>query len=53
MGLRSYAEGFVKEGAGAGGTTIAAHLKDPSLTKATFMHELERNYSTTIEKPLL
>jgi uncharacterized protein (TIGR00303 family) len=53
MGLRPYAEGFVKEGAGAGGTTIAAYLKDPLLTKTNFMHELERNYSTTIEKPVL
>ena len=27
VGLRSYAEGFVKEGAGAGGTSIACMLK--------------------------
>lgn len=51
-GLRSYSEGFVKEGAGAGGATIAAYLKEQSLTQKIFLHDLERNYSATIEKPI-
>jgi NaMN:DMB phosphoribosyltransferase len=51
-GLRSYSEGFVKEGAGAGGTTIAAYLKEQSLTPKIFLQEMEKNYSTTIEKSI-
>jgi NaMN:DMB phosphoribosyltransferase len=51
-GLRSYSEGFVKEGAGAGGATIAAYLKEQSLTQKIFLHDLEKNYSATIEKPI-
>ncbi len=51
-GLRSYSEGFVKEGAGAGGATIAAYLKEHSLTQKIFLHDLEKNYSATIEKPI-
>ncbi len=51
-GLRSYSEGFVKEGAGAGGATIAAYLKEQSLTQKVFLRDLEKNYSTTIEKPI-
>ncbi|MBA3976639.1 MAG: TIGR00303 family protein [Nitrosopumilus sp.] len=51
-GLRSYAEGFVKEGAGAGGSTIAAYLKEPSLTPKVLLNEIEKNYSITIEKSI-
>ena len=49
-GLRSYSEGFVKEGAGAGGSSIAAFLNNDNLTKEQFLHKLEENYIKTIEK---
>ncbi len=52
-GLRSYSEGFVKEGAGAGGCSIAAFLNSDNLTKEQFLHKLEENYIRTIEKPRL
>ncbi|HKU84466.1 MAG TPA: TIGR00303 family protein [Candidatus Nitrosocosmicus sp.] len=52
-GLRSYSEGFVKEGAGAGGISIAAFLNNEHLTKEQFLHKLEENYLKTIEKPRL
>ena len=50
-GLRSYSEGYVKEGAGAGGCSIAAFLNSDNLTKEQFLHKLEENYIRTIEKP--
>ena len=50
-GLRSYSEGFVKEGAGAGGISIAAFLNNDNLTKEQFLQKLEENYIKTIEKP--
>jgi uncharacterized protein (TIGR00303 family) len=52
-GLRSYSEGFVKEGAGAGGSSIAAFLNNDNLTKEQFLHKLEENYIETIEKARL
>lgn len=52
-GLRSYSEGFVKEGAGAGGISIAAFLNNDHLTTEQFLHELDENYIKTIEKPRL
>ena len=52
-GLRSYSEGFVKEGAGAGGISIAAFLNNDNLTKEQFSQKLEENYIKTIEKPRL
>ncbi|TVP39577.1 nicotinate-nucleotide- dimethylbenzimidazole (NaMN:DMB) phosphoribosyltransferase [Candidatus Nitrosocosmicus arcticus] len=52
-GLRSYSEGFVKEGAGAGGSSIAAFLNSEQLTKEQFLHKIEENYIKTIEKPSL
>ena len=52
-GLRSYSEGFVKEGAGAGGISIAALLNNNNLTKEQFLQKLEENYIKTIEKPRL
>ena len=52
-GLRSYSEGFVKEGAGAGGSSIAAFLNSDNLTKEQFLHKLEENYIKTIEEPSL
>ena len=52
-GLRSYSEGFVKEGAGAGGSSIAAFLNNDLLTKEQFLHKIEENYTKTIEEPRL
>ncbi|MDQ6722774.1 MAG: TIGR00303 family protein [Thermoproteota archaeon] len=52
-GLRSYSEGFVKEGAGAGGTVIAAFLKEEYLTQKIFTNKLEENYYNTIEEPVI
>ncbi|VFJ15099.1 nicotinate mononucleotide-dependent phosphoribosyltransferase CobT [Candidatus Nitrosocosmicus franklandus] len=50
-GLRAYSEGFVKEGAGAGGNTIAAFLNNEFLTQEDFLKRLEDNYTRTIERP--
>jgi uncharacterized protein (TIGR00303 family) len=44
-GLRAYEAGFVKEGVGAGGATIAAMGKSKgSISKVTLLEEIERNY---------
>ena len=53
IGLRSYAEGFVKEGAGAGGTVVAATLKEESITQKIFLSMIEDNYYSTIEEPII
>ena len=50
-GLRAYSEGFVKEGAGAGGNAIAAFLNNEHLTQDDFLKRLEDNYTKTIEEP--
>ncbi len=50
-GLRSYSEGFVKEGAGAGGSSIAAFLNSDHLTREQFLNKIEENYIKTIEEP--
>jgi len=50
-GLRAYSQGFVKEGAGAGGTSIAAFLNNKDLTQDNFLAKLEDNYIRTIEEP--
>lgn len=52
-GLRSYAEGFVKEGAGAGGATIASYLRKESLTQKSFLNKIEENYFDTIEEQIV
>ncbi len=52
-GLKAYSKGFVKEGAGAGGTTIAAYLKEKDISQDTFINKLEENYYNTIEEPIL
>ncbi|MDN5866092.1 MAG: TIGR00303 family protein [Candidatus Nitrosocosmicus sp.] len=52
-GLRSYSEGFVKEGAGAGGSSIAAFLNNDNLTREQLLHKIEENYIKTIEEPSL
>jgi len=53
VGLRAYAEGFVKEGAGAGGTAIAASLKNEFLTQKDFIIKIEESYYNTIEEPII
>jgi uncharacterized protein (TIGR00303 family) len=52
-GLKAYSYGFVKEGAGAGGITIAAHLKKEDINQDIFIDNLEENYFKTIEEPIL
>ena len=47
-GLRAYAEGFVKEGVGAGGATLLAYKN--GLTKETFLREIERDYEIIVEQ---
>lgn len=49
-GLRAFSQGFVKEGAGAGGTAIAATLKNKSVTNKVFLSKIEENYENTIER---
>jgi NaMN:DMB phosphoribosyltransferase len=49
-GLRAYANGFVKEGVGAGGACIAAMLKsDGVIDGSKLLHEIEREYERSIE----
>jgi uncharacterized protein (TIGR00303 family) len=52
-GLKAYSKGFVKEGAGAGGTTIAAYLKKENIDQNIFINKLEENYYSTIEEPII
>ncbi|MCR6691711.1 MAG: TIGR00303 family protein [archaeon YNP-LCB-003-016] len=48
-GLRVYEEGFVKEGVGAGGASIAAMAKSRGLiSKAVLLEEIERNYERLV-----
>jgi NaMN:DMB phosphoribosyltransferase len=42
-GLRSYSQGFVKEGTGAGGCSIAAFLNNDHLTREQFLNKIEEN----------
>jgi len=49
-GLRAYAEGFVKEGVGAGGATLLAHVR--GFGKEEFLREIERSYEIAIERRL-
>ncbi len=48
-GLRAFAQGFVKEGVGAGGTSIAAMFKSKYLTARTLLKAVEMEYETSIE----
>jgi uncharacterized protein (TIGR00303 family) len=49
-GLRAYANGFVKEGVGAGGACIAAMLKsNGALDGSKLLHEIELEYERSIE----
>jgi NaMN:DMB phosphoribosyltransferase len=48
-GLRVYEEGFVKEGVGAGGASIAAMAKSRGLiSKEVLLEEIERNYERLV-----
>ncbi len=49
-GLRAYAEGFVKEGVGAGGATLLAYAR--GFSKEEFLKEIEKSYETVIESKL-
>lgn len=45
LGIRAFADGFVKDGAGAGGTSILAMLKSAgSLTGASILRSIETEY---------
>jgi NaMN:DMB phosphoribosyltransferase len=45
-GLRTYEQGIVKEGVGAGGATVAAMAKlEGAITKEMLLKEIERNYT--------
>jgi uncharacterized protein (TIGR00303 family) len=47
-GLQAFAKGFVKEGVGAGGASIAAMLKS-KVTGKRLMRAIEKEYETSIE----
>ncbi|AKG91120.1 TIGR00303 family protein [Geoglobus ahangari] len=47
-GLRAYAEGFVKEGVGAGGATLLAYKN--GFTKEMFLKEIEKDYEIIVEQ---
>ncbi len=46
-GLRAYAEGFVKEGVGAGAATLLAYMR--GISPDEFLKEVERDYERIIE----
>lgn len=49
-GLRAFAKGFVKEGVGAGGASIAAMLKSKGkITGKKLLRAIEKEYETSIE----
>lgn len=48
-GLRAFAEGFVKEGVGAGGASITAMLGRRKITGKKFLDALEKEYESSIE----
>jgi uncharacterized protein (TIGR00303 family) len=52
-GLRAYSQGFVKEGAGAGGMALTAFINNPALSTNEFLRKIENNYKETIEAPRL
>ncbi len=52
-GLRAYAEGFVKEGVGAGGACVAASAKSGFRINARdILYSIEMEYENTIEAPM-
>jgi len=46
-GLRAYAEGFVKEGVGAGGATLLAYAR--GFSRREFLKEIEKDYERIVE----
>lgn len=46
-GLRAYAEGFVKEGVGAGGATLLAYAR--GISGEEFLREVEKSYYEVVE----
>jgi len=49
-GLQAYEKGIVKEGVGAGGSSIAAMAKlDGAVTKDILLKEIEKNYTALME----
>lgn len=50
-GLKAFAEGFVKEGVGAGGASIAAMIKSKGkVTGRKLLKKIEQEYETAIER---
>jgi uncharacterized protein (TIGR00303 family) len=50
-GLQAFAKGFVKEGVGAGGASIAAMIKSKGkITGKKLLKEIEKEYETSIER---
>ena len=50
-GLQAFAAGFVKEGVGAGGVSLAAMLKSKKVTGRKLLKAIEKEYETSIEAP--
>jgi uncharacterized protein (TIGR00303 family) len=51
QGLRAYAEGFVKEGVGAGGSILGALLHSSfTITTGALLQQIERNYEKVVER---
>jgi NaMN:DMB phosphoribosyltransferase len=49
-GLQAFAKGFIKEGVGAGGLSIAASLKSKgSINSAILLNAIEQQYQLTID----
>ncbi|MCI0560168.1 MAG: TIGR00303 family protein [Nitrososphaera sp.] len=48
-GLRAYADGFVKEGVGAGGAALTAMLGSKKITGKKLLHAIEKEYEESIE----
>jgi len=49
-GLRAYAEGFVKEGVGAGGATLLAYAR--GISGEEFLREVEKSYYEVVESKM-
>jgi uncharacterized protein (TIGR00303 family) len=49
-GLRAFSNGYVKEGVGAGGASLASMLRSSKITGRTLMKAVEKEYETCIER---
>lgn len=49
-GLRAYADGFVKEGVGAGGATLLTYAR--GFNRMNFLREIERDYEEIVESKM-